>query len=202
MARVSKVDSWERYVPEKLRADLTKLPEGLLAHCTRTSEVAQRLAERFGYDPAKAKAAAMIHDTARAMSDRELLELAKQFELRTIDVEEDLPILLHGPVGAEILRLNYGLTDREMLDAIACHTTGKRGMGMLDKILFLADKIDPEKVYTRPELQAVEELSEKDLDRALLKFLDLQLASLIARGLPIHPAMVEARNGILMRLQG
>lgn len=199
MAGTEKGDSWESYVPERLREDLRKLPQGLVDHCERIGEVSRAIARRHGYDPEKARATALVHDIARAMSDAELRQLARQCGLRPNAVERDLPILLHGPVGAELLRRSYCLTDKEMLQAVACHTTGRPKMGLLDSILFLADKLDPDKVALRPELAEVRDLAEGDIEAASLRFFDLQLSALILGKQPIHPAMVAARNELLER---
>ncbi|MDO8671054.1 MAG: bis(5'-nucleosyl)-tetraphosphatase (symmetrical) YqeK [Dehalococcoidia bacterium] len=186
-------------MPEKLRKDLRKLPKGLREHCGRVSLISHDLAERHGYCPEKAEAAALLHDIARAMSDEELRILAKKLGFRPDSLEEDWPILIHGPVGAALLRQDYGMVDKEILDAVDCHTTGKPGMGLLDQIIFLADKLDPEKVALFPELIGVRHLAERDLAAATLLYIDRQLSRLNDRDQPVHPRMVAARIDMLAR---
>ena len=110
-------------------------------------------------------------------------------------------MLLHGPLAAHWLRQRYGVEDSQVLEAVGWHTTARPGLGPLAKLVFLADKLDPEKATRYPFLDRVRALAQEDLDPALLEFLTLDLQRLLQAGDLVHPAGVEARNELLVRRQ-
>jgi HD superfamily phosphohydrolase YqeK len=114
-------------------------------------------------------------------------------------VEQRVPVLLHGPVGAELLRLEDGLADFSIYQAVYWHTTGHACLDPLGQVVFLADKLDPQKAGRYPYQPLLREIAAEDLDRAMLEFLGRELVSLTSQGQMVHPAMVEARNGLLAR---
>ena len=111
----------------------------------RVREVVLVLAERHRVDREKVWLAASAHDIAREMDDAELLVKARELGICFSLLEEAAPILLHGPIAAELLR-GQGLADTEVYQAIYWHSTARRGMTVVEKVLFLADKLDPEKM--------------------------------------------------------
>jgi predicted HD superfamily hydrolase involved in NAD metabolism len=184
---------------EALREAIGRLPRGLAQHVERVAAEANRLAAGFKeLDRAQVELAAWGHDIARALSPRELLARAREFGMAVSAVEEEAPILLHGPVGAEILRQEYGIDDPEMLAAARFHSTGRAGMSLLEKVIFVADKIEPGKVRAKPVLARVRELADRDLDAAILEYLDQMLETARQEGWPLHPQAVAARNELLL----
>ena len=177
---------------------LDTLPQGLKEHSERTSRLCFDLANRFGCDPEKARLAGLAHDIARAMSSEELISRAMDYNLEIGPIEGRVPVLLHGLVGAEILRRELGITDVEILGAVRCHSTGRGGMSLLDKVVFIGDKLDPGRNEAHPAIERIRELSKENLDQALLEFFNRQIASLAESGRLIHPATVEARNEFLL----
>ena len=161
------------------------------------ARAAVELAPRHGVDLAQAGLGALAHDVARAMSDQELLERASRMGLIIGPVDHHVPLLLHGPVGAEILRREDGLEDDSIYLAVCWHTTGHPSLDALSKLVFLADKLDPQKLGRYPDQPRLRELAEQDLDQAMLHFLAQEIISLISRGEMVHPAMVAARNHLL-----
>jgi predicted HD superfamily hydrolase involved in NAD metabolism len=113
------------------------------------------LAPVFGADPKKAVIAAILHDIARGYTPAELLRVARSqgIMVRTADVVS--PILLHGKIAAAIAR-ECGITDASILDAIAWHVTGRPGWTSLEKVVYLADKVEENRDY--PGVQEVREL--------------------------------------------
>lgn len=184
--------------PSNISRRLKALPQGLQAHCQQVSRICLILAHRFGADPEKARLAGLVHDIARTLTEKELLALAQSYRLAINEVERKVPLLLHGPVGAEILRRDLGITDPEVLQAVSCHTTGRKDMSLLDKVVFLADKIEPGKSILYPEIDRVRELADKDLDQAVVEFLSWQIELLARNGSLLHLATVEARNSLLL----
>jgi len=189
----------------RLRDAVEALPMGLRDHVLRVEAEAVRLADRHGVDRERARIAVLGHDLLRHKTAPELLALAAVHGLQPDAVEQTAPVLIHGPLAARILQSAYGMTDADVLAAIDCHTTARAGMSTLEKVLFVADKIEPEKVERNPSWREVRELSEIDpstgsghgLDRALLRWLDLHLEEAVRHSWLLHPRSVEARNQLL-----
>jgi predicted HD superfamily hydrolase involved in NAD metabolism len=180
-----------------LREAVGRLPDGLRDHVLRVEKEAAWLADRHSVDKERILVAVLAHDLARAEPDVRLLELAETFGIEVGEAEGASPILLHGPVGARILERDYGVGDAEVLAAIAAHTTASPNMTLLQKTVFIADKIEPDKVARKPELAEVAGLAAIDFDAALLRFLDLHLLEAVERGWLLHPSSVATRNRLL-----
>jgi predicted HD superfamily hydrolase involved in NAD metabolism len=186
---------------EKLRAAVELLPAGLRDHVLRVEDEAMRLASIHGLDAGRLRIAALAHDLARAEDGPALLGLARRYGLEADEVERASPILIHGPVSARMLERDYGYADPEVLAAIAAHTTGRPRMSLREKALFVADKIEHDKVSRKPALAKVRELAGTDLDAAMLAFLDLHLIEAVERRWQVHPRALAARNELLTRPQ-
>ena len=176
------------------------LPKGLQRHILRVDAIARELGPRHGVAEERASLGMMAHDVARAMGDRELLARAAQLGLAVGSAELAKPLLLHGPVGAELLVRENGLDDSSLHQAVYWHTTAHPSLDALGKVVFVSDKLDPEKAAAYPYQARVRELAWEDLDRAILEFLTRQSAALISRGLIAHPAAIETRDHLSGRL--
>ncbi len=174
-----------------------RLPAGLQAHIHRVVEIARELAVCHGIDQEQAALAALAHDVARAMTDGELLRRAAGMGLPIGVVDRRVPILLHGPVGAETLQQEAGLTDISIYKAVYWHTTANPDLDELGKVVFIADKLDPAKIDSYPYLPQIRQMAFQDLDRAILHFLTRQAMDRLNRGELVHPVMVETRNALL-----
>jgi len=184
----------------ELRAQIEREMEPeTLAHVRETAELARKLAAAHGVDPDRAERAALLHDIADRYSDRELLILAERYGIPINLTEARIPKLLHGVVGAEILRREWGITDEELLDAVRYHISGGPRMGKLAKILFVADKIEPSRDRHYGGLDPVRELASEDLDQAMLKLYAWRIDELVAAGRPIDENLVRARNQLIER---
>ena len=182
------------------RKRLSYLSSGLIAHCQRTSHLCQELAQHWNENEDRAAWAGMVHDLARDYPEGELLFLAREYCLPIDPMEEITPVLLHGPVGAEILKRKWEVIDEGVLEAVRWHTSGNKDMGLLAKIVFLADKLEPGKASLYPHLEPVHSLVKKDLDRALLEFLNSQISYFELKHFRVHPAMLEARDSLQLKL--
>lgn len=178
------------------------LPRGLQDHIHRVEKIAQGLGEVHGVDPARAGLAMLCHDVARAMGGGELLLRASQLDLPVSMVEREVPILLHGPVGAEILKTEDGLTDDSIYQAVYWHTTAHPSLDTLGKVVFLADKLDPQKIGSYPFQPRIRDLAFQDLDRGILEFLTQELIARASRGEMVHPAALDTRNALLSAIGG
>lgn len=171
------------------------VPEERLAHVWGVHATALTLAERFGVDPEQAAVAALLHDIAKAWSGADLLRAAADFGILVDIVEQQQPGLLHGPVGAELARREFGVTDESVLQAIRLHTTGDRDMTALDQVIFLADLIEPGRSFDG--VDEVRRLAASDLPGAVLEALRLNLTYIMRQGWLIHVRSVAAYNWLV-----
>ncbi len=129
------------------------------------------LAMRYGYDLEKAMLAGLMHDCAKCMPNAKKLKAAETNHLEITDLERKNPFMLHAKLGAFLAKKKYDIEDREILDAIRWHTTGRPDMTMLDKIVYIADYIEPKRDKA-PNLHEIRQLAFLDLDKALLRILE------------------------------
>ena len=129
------------------------------------------LAMRYGYDLEKAMLAGLMHDCAKCMPNAKKLKAAEKNHLEITDLERKNPFMLHAKLGAFLAKKKYDIEDREILDAIRWHTTGRPDMTMLDKIVYIADYIEPKRDKA-PNLHEIRQLAFLDLDKALLRILE------------------------------
>jgi len=186
---------------QRLLREIAALPEGVRAHIEAVRRTSVDLAGRHGADVARAELAALAHDVCRLVKAPQLLEMARAFGIPVTPIDAAFPVFLHGPVGAELLRRDYGLDDEAVLSPVRCHTMGRRSMTALDQVLFLADKLDPSKLNRYPFMQEVARLAAEDLDRAMRCFIDSQVRAFIDHGDLVHPEMMAARNDAILALK-
>lgn len=186
---------------ELLRAALTKVPPTLAEHVLRVTDEVLRLAEIHGVDREAAKIAALGHDLLRALSGERLLGICDDQKYPADDVDRMEPILLHGPLAVQLLREQYKVIDADVLGAVAAHTTARPGMTRLQKLIFIADKIEPHKMGGRPPVIRVGDLAEADLDAAMLAYLDHYTAFALENAWPLHPNTVAARNELIVAVR-
>lgn len=166
-----------------------------LEHSVSTRDVAVKLGEKYGLERGRVSAAALLHDCARELGDAELINMARQEGITIGETEKKLPVFLHGPVGAVIARKTFGINDIQVLRAISVHTTGAGKMSLLDKIIYIADKVEPGRNY--PGVEKLRDLAFQDLNTCLLACLDNSIKFSLDRGFMLHPEICNARNGVL-----
>ncbi|MFD0962207.1 bis(5'-nucleosyl)-tetraphosphatase (symmetrical) YqeK [Paenibacillus chungangensis] len=181
---------------ERVKAEM---PERRWLHTEGVMAAAVVLAERFGEDAERAELAAILHDVAKYWPvDRMELIISEQHlpgDLLAYDKE-----LWHAPVGAWVAQHEFGVTDNEVLDAIRYHTSGRSGMSKLEKIVWLADYIEPGRDF--PGVDRIRELSAKNLEESMLAAFDNTIAFLIAKGKRIYPLTIDARNDLIQHIKG
>ncbi|MGE5529048.1 MAG: bis(5'-nucleosyl)-tetraphosphatase (symmetrical) YqeK [Patescibacteria group bacterium] len=180
---------------ESIRCFLARaLSPERLAHSLAVAETAAGLAERYGADPRAARIAGLLHDCARELPPFELLRQAADRGLAVDEIERREPLLLHGAVGAAMAGGRFAL-DGDALAAIAHHITGAPGMGLLARIVFLADFIEPGRTHARAG--AARAALAAGLAPALLTAYDGVIAYVLEEGYLLHPRTVAARNELL-----
>ncbi len=181
---------------EELKKELEQvLSPSRFQHSLNVMEKAKELASSYQIDIKTAMLTGLAHDIAKEMNDQELLLFAKNHHLDISQVEKAKPTLLHGKVGAIILKEKYGFT-KEMQDAVEFHTTGRKNMTMLDKIIYVADKIEDGRKNIPVELK---ELATKNIDIVLKYFYTTAIEKAIRKDSVLHPLTIEARNDLLVQ---
>ena len=164
-------------------------------HSVGVMECAQKLAQIYGADEEKAKVAGLIHDCAKEIDKSTAKELLKR--LPVDDVIALNKGLWHGPVGTIVAREQYGVDDNEILNAIYYHTIGKPKIGLLEKIIYMADMLEINRDKEFPWVSRVRKKAYTDLDGALIEVIDHTLQSILDRKLMMHQNTVTMRNEIL-----
>lgn len=148
------------------------------------------LAMRYGASMEDALTAGLLHDCAKCLTDDKQLSICEKHGLIVTDVEKKNPFLLHSKVGAYLAEHKYGVKNPDVLNAIRNHTTGRQGMSLLEKIVFVADYIEPGRKEAA-NLTEIRKLAFEDLDRALLKILEDTLKYLEESGRETDPGTRE-----------
>ncbi len=180
-----------------LESAVDELPAGLQEHVLRVVAEVRRLAQMHGVDEERAVVAALGHDLVRAMRPDELIAAAEHAGLTISDVEHSEPILLHGAIGASLMMERYGVSDEEVLAAARYHTTAHAGMSQLERLIYVADKVEPGKSQGDARLTTARQLAEESLEAAMRVLLDLHVTRALERDWPLHPQTVAARNELL-----
>ena len=152
-----------------------------LLHTLNVGYLSAHLADVFGCDKDKALIAGALHDCAKELPLEQQQELAKRYSGDLFTEKK----LLHSPAGATFAKEQFGTDDQEILDAICYHTTGRGDMSILEKIVYLADKIEPSRNYT--DLTPIRAAAETDLDSAVRMTVASVRDKFISQGRDIHP---------------
>ncbi len=140
------------------------LKESRLIHTYGVRDTAVHLAKLYGADPEKAELAALYHDSYRWLKGDEMNACIKKLGLPMRYI--DNPSLAHSKIAAIMIQRDFGETDPDIINAVCFHTTGRENMSLLEKIVYLADAIEPNRDY--PAVEEIRSLAEKDLDAACL----------------------------------
>ncbi len=178
----------------KLKDSITKKR---FIHSLNVMELAAELAAAHGIDKEKAAIAGLLHDCAKNIEADESLRLCEEFQIDIIDVERLQPKLLHGKVGAVLATKEYGVDDEEILDAIRHHTLGRENMTTMDKIVFIADYVEPGRNFEG--IEELRELAFTDLDKTMVISLDNIIKHIITKEVLIHPVAILARNDLIKK---
>lgn len=187
-----------------MSADLRKLDEADLravsysmirakriAHVQGTEQEAVSLARRWGANEVHARRAAILHDCTKYLTLEEQLLLCEKYHVKLDDMERVAVKLLHSKTGAALAEHLFG-EEEEICQAICWHTTGKAGMSLLEKILYIADYMEPTRDFEGVE--RLRKLAYQDLDAAVLLGTEMTIEEMVRYGNPIHPNTLAARD--------
>ncbi|MDD6154978.1 MAG: bis(5'-nucleosyl)-tetraphosphatase (symmetrical) YqeK [Eubacteriales bacterium] len=176
-------DSIEKYIKKNFQAKRRN-------HTYGVRDTAISLAKRYGADPEKARVAALYHDMVRRASN-EMID--DYIENHGLDPKyKGNANLAHGPIAAIKMKEEYGIDDEDILNAVRYHTTGRAGMSVLEKVVFLADAIEPNRSY--PGVQALREAALQDLDRACMLCLEHTVQYVKSKGEVLDDQSLAAYN--------
>lgn len=179
-----------------------ELPEGLLEHIDRVVALGGELAAQHGLDAERVQLAAQGHDVLRALDDAKLLARAEARGMAIDPTERAAPVLLHGPLGAFELSERFGVNDETVLHTVRWHTTGHPDFDPEAWAFFVADKVEPEKRRSWPELEQVLDLAADSLEVAALAYLELSAGRAEQEGWQPHPMALRARATLIERRRG
>ncbi len=185
--------------PEAMEYTLkTRISRRRYEHSLRTAETAEGLAGRFSCDPDEAYIAGLLHDCARELPPEEILSLATEDGVDHVSEARQSIILLHGRAGAVIARRDFAVRNNGILDAIRTHVTGKPGMSLLSRVVFLADYLEPGRPWMKEE--PVKDFIHLSLREMLQAVLEYTLRYLKSEGRKIAEDSIllydEVSNGI------
>ena len=183
--------------PDALRPiAMSYLKPKRMPHVLGTEAEAVRLVRRYGGDETQARIAALLHDCTKKLEMPEQLALCEKYGIALDDLEQKALKLLHSRTGAAIARDVFGVEDA-VYDAIRYHTTGKPDMTRLEKIIYLADYIEPSRDF--PGVEALRKAVYEDLDHGLLLGLTMTIQEMEEMGNPVHHLTRDARDYLLKR---
>ncbi len=172
-----------------------------LTHSLRVAQQAHKLAVSWGADPNAAEIAGLLHDISAVIPISQRVQAARQFQIDILPEEEQVPLLLHQKLSVVISQKIFGVTDPAVLSAIGCHTTLKAKASVLDKVLFIADKIEWDQPDQSPYGEDMQRALEQSLDQAVWIYLDYvwqQRQTLLV----IHPWLSEAYQQLACKMPG
>jgi nicotinate-nucleotide adenylyltransferase len=177
-------------IPELRACSYSMVMEKRVRHIRGTEKEAVRLARRWGADEDMARRAGILHDCTKYLSGEEHIAICEQYGVPLDDLERTAPKLLHSKTGACMARHIFGEPD-EVYEAIFWHTTARADMTTLEKILYVADYMEPNRSFDGVE--RLRELAYSDLDRALLLGVETTVQEMKDRDLPVHKNTLQAQ---------
>ena len=183
--------------PDELRPiALSYLKPKRMPHVLGTEQEAVRLVRRYGGDETQARIAALLHDCTKKLDMAQQLALCEKYGIMLDELEQKALKLLHSKTGAAIARDVFGVEDA-VYDAILYHTTGKPNMTRLEKIIYLADYIEPTRDF--PGVDELRKTVYEDMDKGLLMGLTMTIQEMEEMGNPVHHLTRDARDYLLKR---
>lgn len=178
---------------EKLRVELDSRR---YQHSVNVMETSGMLAQHYGCDVEKARLAGILHDCGKNYKGDEARAYVDEIGYKADEIEWAQPRLLHGIIGEHLARTVYGINDEEVLSAIRWHTTGRAGMTVLEKIIYIADYIEPDRSFEG--IEEMRQMAYENLDRCVVLCSDSTIRYIIKKGVLLHENTIETRNSSLM----
>lgn len=171
-----------------------------LYHSLNVADEAKKLAKHYGADEQKAFTAGLLHDILKNTPDSELLQYFERNGIMLTETERASRKTWHAMAGADFLRRELHVTDEDILSAVRWHTTGRAGMTLLDKVLFVADFISADRDY--PGVERMREKACVSLEDAMLEGLQFTINELVENAWPVHEDSIRAYNELVINRKG
>ncbi len=175
----------------------SRLTPARYEHSLAVATEARRLAAKWGGDPDKAYTAGLLHDIMKNTKPELQLQILRDFDILLDNVEKASPKLWHAKCGAAFIERVLGVEDEDILTAVRYHTTGRAGMGALERVLFLADFTSADRDYE--DVAVMRRLVDEDPEEAMLYALRYTMCELASKQAPIHPDTVGAYNELALK---
>lgn len=176
----------------KMQKKLKKYIDGnRFQHTLGVMYTAASMAMVYGCSLEQAQAAGLLHDCAKNIPGKEKIKLCQKNRIKISPLEMNNPYLLHGKLGAHLAKTKYGIQDEAVLNAIIWHTTGTSDMTTLEKIVYIADYIEPHR-YKAPRLKEIRKLAFMDLDECMYAILEDSVSYLKKDPSKMDPATMDA----------
>ena len=172
-----------------------KLDDFRFKHSIAVSEKAVELAVLYGADVEKAYIAGLLHDIQKNLSEAEQLLFFSDSAIMLTDVEKASSKVWHAISGAEYIKNELKISDFDIINAVRYHTTGRSGMSILEKVIYIADFTSADRNY--PDVDILREIVKNDLDEGVIYALRHTIVSLATKMQPIHPDTLDAYNQLL-----
>jgi predicted HD superfamily hydrolase involved in NAD metabolism len=183
---------------EALKLVKEQLTDHRYQHTLGVMETAIVLAKQYGENEQKAELAAIFHDYAKFRPKGEMQEIIADHGFPQ-DLLEYNSELWHAPAGAYLVEKEAGVSDREVLDAIRYHTSGRPGMNLLEKIIYLADYIEPGRHF--PGVEEVREMAKENLDKAVIMAIKNTIIFLMKKNQTVYPDTFYTYNDLIKKLE-
>ena len=177
------IDSIKKYIDKNLS-------EKRRNHTYGVRDTALKLADKYGCDKEKAEKAALLHDIFRGVSPDVLNYHVRHLGLDSRYVND--ANLAHGPVAAQVIQRDFGVKDQDIINAVRYHTTGRDGMSLLEKIIYIADAIEPGRTY--PGVDDIRKLAATDIDAACLASINKTIDYVTSQGKYLDGETIEAKK--------
>ena len=171
-----------------------------LYHSLNVADEAKKLAKHYGAYEQKAFTAGLLHDILKNTPDSELLQYFERNGIMLTETERASRKTWHAMAGADFLRRELHVTDEDILSAVRWHTTGRAGMTLLDKVLFVADFISADRDY--PGVERMREKAYVSLEDAMLEGLQFTINELVENAWPVHEDSIRAYNELVINRKG
>ena len=178
----------------------SKLSADRFNHSLNVADSAKELALRYGANADKAYTAGLLHDVMKNASPEEQLGVLSEAGIELMPVERENKKLWHAMAGAAYVKFVMGIDDRDIIRAVRYHTTGRSGMSLLERIVYLADYISADRNYNGVE--DMRRLCKSDSDEAILYALTFGIPDLVSKGRVIHPDSIDLYNEVIIKKQG
>lgn len=176
----------EQKITKIRRKLMTELDTERYEHTLGVMYTAASMAMRYDEDVEKALLAGLLHDCAKCISGENKIKLCNKYHLSVSEVEKKNPSLLHAKLGAFLAAKKYHIKDKDVINAIASHTTGCPNMTLLDKIIYIADYIEPGRKEL-PNMAEVRKLAFTDINECLYRILEDSLVYLKSKNISVDP---------------